>query len=388
MPDNRIELLKMIQRYLADKATPAEKSFLKAYYSYFDKEQDIISQLKIEEKKLLEEQLETGIWNIVEAKERKPVRFLWTRIAAAAMLLFSLSTGIYMLVKHPGKAEQTARKAKPGDILPGTNKAVLTLANGKKIALDNARNGVIAQQEDTYIQKTADGKIIYSLQADGTTNVSSSALAYNTIEVPKAGQFQLVLPDGTRVWLNSQSTLRYPTKFDKNERNVELSGEAYFEVTHNSSKPFKVHTRNQDLTVLGTHFNVKAYTDETSTSTTLLQGKVSINNLSSGRSAILQPGNQSVAKPDGSIAVSNVNAEQAIAWKSGFFAFDNQDIETIMTIISRWYNVDVVYKNIDKNLRLGGTFSKTSNLSELLKNLELIGNIHFTIEERRVIVMK
>lgn len=387
MYNSRTELLRMVRRYLSGKATPEEKDFLEAYYSFFEKKQDFIGRLKAEEKKLLEQELEAGIWNAVKDQEKKSILLLWAKIATAAMVLLCLSIGVYNFIGKFESKESIAKMPSPKEIPPGGNKAILTLANGKKIILNDASNGMIAQQEGSYVEKTQDGKIVYEVRPE-EDGVISSSLEYNTIEIPKAGQFQLILPDGTRVWMNSQSVLRYPTKFNNKERRVELTGEAYFEVAHDERLPFRVHSRYQELTVLGTRFNVKAYADESGASTTLLQGKVEVSNLFSGKTKILSPGNQSVITPDGAIAVSTVNAEQAVAWKSGFFAFDNQDIETIMTIISRWYNVDVEYKNVNKGIRLGGTFSRSSNLSELLKNLELIGDVHFKIDGRRVVVLK
>jgi ferric-dicitrate binding protein FerR (iron transport regulator) len=286
---------------------------------------------------------------------------------------------------HPVTIAQT--KTSGGWPTMDHHKAILTLANGRKIGLGDAKNGLIAEDGGAAIQKARDGKIVYGNHSAEPAGQPVAANLYNTIEVPRGGEYQLVLSDGTKVWLNSQSTLRYPTKFNAHERSVELVGEAYFEVVHNEKQPFTVHTHHQNVVVLGTHFNIKAY-GETEAFTTLQQGRIKVSNLLSDQSRILSPGKQSITRTDGTISVADVDAEEAIAWKSGFFIFDNQDIETIMMMISRWYDVDVEYKNVGKNIRIGGTFSKKSGLNELLKNLETIAHVHFELKGHKVIVSK
>ncbi|HWW40381.1 FecR family protein, partial [Pedobacter sp.] len=199
-------------------------------------------------------------------------------------------------------------------------------------------------------------------------------------------QYQLKLPDGTLVWLNSASSLRFPTQFAGKERSVELDGEAYFEVAKNKEMPFKVHVRAMEVRVLGTHFNVMAYDDEESISTTLLEGSVKVSNAL--QTAVIRPGQQaSLKKSSGILGVEEVNTVEAIAWKNGKFLFADEDIETIMRRISRWYNVEVEYRGNLSDKNFAGSISRYENVSEVLKMLELTGTIHFKVEGRRIIVM-
>ncbi len=310
---------------------------------------------------------------------------LYMKLAFAASLFIIGTFGVLIYQGQRNAALIKAGRLIKNDIKPGGYKAYLTLSNGKKISLTNAANGAIAKQSGIVITKTSDGKLIYTV-SDLSNNTSASE--YNTIETPRGGQYQVRLPDGTNVWLNAASSLKYPVNFvTKNERRVELDGEGYFEVAKDKAHPFIVKAAQQEVKVLGTNFNVKAYNDEPNISTTLLEGSVLVNDLSLGQQELLRPGQQSnVFVNSTPIDVSNVNPSEVLAWKSGYFIFDNQDIISIMKVISRWYNVDVEYNSFNKDERFGGTFSRSANLSEILHNLELLGKIHFKIEGRRVII--
>jgi len=267
--------------------------------------------------------------------------------------------------------------------LPGTNKAILTLTDGRKVQLDDLEDSLHVTQPGVNIKEFGKGKLVYKPESQASQN---TAVSYNTITTPRAGEYQLVLADGTRVWLNSQTTLRYPLRFEGHERKVELVGEAYFEVTHNSKMPFRVEAGEQTITDLGTHFNIKAYDDDATIATTLLEGSVNVNDKLSGQTRLLIPGNQaSVAKGNGEINITNVRLDEVTAWKNGYFIFDNEDVRSVMKTISRWYDVDVSY-HLTKNVRFGGTFSRSSDLNDLLKSFELIGNLHCELKERRIIV--
>lgn len=312
------------------------------------------------------------------ARERKAKRYFYYGIAASLMIL--LSVGFFFFrtadqspVKHQSIVVKTA---------PGGNRATLTMDNGEQVDLNEKPVGYIRRQAGLNIYKASAGKLSY-----GQTTISSNAKpVYNTLSTPRAGQYEVELPDGTRVWLNAESRLRYPISFRGKDRKVELSGEAYFEVAHNKKKPFKVLTANQEITVLGTHFNVKGYQDEAAVSTTLLQGSVRVMNHLSGKTNLLVPGKQStISAGKGDIEVRSVSVDQVMAWKNGYFIFENQDIQTIMKLISRWYDVNVIYKN-KANVRLGGTFSKSSDLPALLKSFEMISDLKFDIQGRRVTV--
>ena len=215
--------------------------------------------------------------------------------------------------------------------------------------------------------------------------VTPDRMAYHTLYVPRGGQYKVKLPDGTKVWMNSESTLYFPITSNGKDRQVRLTGEAYFEVAHNKRLPFKVQTGDQLVSVLGTHFNVKGYPEDADIATTLLQGSVRISKLSTGQAKMLLPGQQSNLKQSRKdIDISYVKTDQAIAWKNGYFLFDNQDIKSVMKTISRWYNVDVTYSKNLGNDRFGGTFSRNANLSELLTNLQELGGVRFQITNRNI----
>jgi transmembrane sensor len=274
------------------------------------------------------------------------------------------------------------------DIEAGENKAILTLGDGSKIILDDAKNGILANQGGNSVLKAAEGEVIYSFLSevkDPPTVDEHTAVIYNTIETPKGGKFQIKLPDGSKVWLNAASSLRFPTVFNGSKRQVELKGEAYFEVSPDKSKIFEVNTRNQVVQVLGTHFNINAYLDEPTVNTTLLEGSVRVSDLRTNISQLLKPGEQSQLSEQ--IEVINLkNTNEAVAWKEGYFQFDEADIKTVMRQIERWYDVSVVYEGDLPNYRFGGEIERNLSLLQVLKVLEKT-KVHFRLEGREVIVM-
>jgi ferric-dicitrate binding protein FerR (iron transport regulator) len=198
-----------------------------------------------------------------------------------------------------------------------------------------------------------------------------------------------VLSDGTKVWLNASSSLEFPVRFIGSQRMVKIVGEAYFEVSHDKKRPFTVVCGNQEIQVLGTHFNVSSYPEDSGTATTLVNGSVRIKNIRSGMLKMLSPGQAAVIqKGSGGIDVFRANIDEALAWKQGYFIFDDQPITTIMKVMSRWYNVDIQYVNVDNTDRFGGTFSKSRNLSETLNNIEELGNVRFDLRPGKIIVKK
>lgn len=320
------------------------------------------------------------------AKENRKRLTLKTWYAVAASILVLLSIGFLLYNQNQRKAVEQVEEflVESGDIAPGKDRAVLTLDDGSQIFLDSVGSGQLAKESGIIISKAANGELIYSVAGSTTSNAK---ISYNHIKTPRGGQYQIVLPDSTKVWLNAASSLRFPVRFDGNERRVELLGEAYFEVSPNKSKPFKVFSEGQEVKVLGTKFNVKAYNDEPYIKTTLLEGSVMVSNLLSNEVKMLSPGQEaSIMHKKGSIQLKSVDAEQAIFWKLGYFTFDNERVTSIMKTISRWYDVDVEYHNTHEIERLGGAFSRESNLSEILKNLELVGHMKFKIEGRKIIV--
>ncbi|HQS51713.1 MAG: hypothetical protein B7X86_10310 [Sphingobacteriales bacterium 17-39-43] len=274
------------------------------------------------------------------------------------------------------------------DIEAGENKAILTLGDGSKIILDDAKNGILANQGGNSVLKAAEGEVIYSFLSeikDPLAEDENAPVIYNTIETPKGGKFQIKLPDGSKVWLNAASSLRFPTVFNGSKRQVELIGEAYFEVSPDKSKIFEVNTRNQVVQVLGTHFNINAYLDEPTVNTTLLEGSVRVSDLRTNISQLLKPGEQSQLSEQMEV-INLKNTNEAVAWKEGYFQFDEADIKTVMRQIERWYDVSVVYEGDLPNYRFGGEIERNLSLLQVLKVLEKT-KVHFRLEGREVIVM-
>ncbi|MET4084034.1 transmembrane sensor [Pedobacter sp. UYP30] len=305
-----------------------------------------------------------------------PVKYRMIKWAAAAVLLFALSFGLYRL---GNKGQQVHNQISANKIIsPGTDKAVLTLANGKTITLDD-NNGTVVAQGNTTIIKFGKGFITYR---DGKVKEQGETV-YHTLSTPKGGQYQIELPDGTKVWLNSLSSLRFPEQFQGNSRKVFLTGEGYFEVAKNKNKPFIVDINNTAVKVLGTHFNIMGYDDETSTNTTLLEGSVRIT--AGKNTSLLKPGEQ--AKVNDGIQVSPVDVTQYVAWKNGDLNFAHEKIQSIMKKISRWYDIDIKYQGKITDEGFVGNVKRSKNLSEVLDVLESTGLVHFKIEGRSVIVM-
>ena len=303
----------------------------------------------------------------------------WLQIAA--MLVVILTTAILLLNKNTPQAVDnniTAMAQKP--VVPGGNKATLTMADGKTIVLDSMTNGVVASNGASKIVKVGDGQLVYS------AGTQTGAMAYNTLSTPRGGEYQITLADGTKVWLNAASSLSYPQEFTGTERRVQLTGEAYFEVAKNKDKPFYVTVNNVQVKVLGTHFNISAYNDEQNITTTLLEGAVQVTK--DNEKSFLSPGQQAVTgNGSGKISVYNVDASDAVAWKNGYFVFNDEDIVSIMKKVSRWYDVEVEYRGDVGSQKFGGTFYRFKSINELVSYLEKIGKLHFKISGRRIIVM-
>lgn len=314
----------------------------------------------------------------------RSIIFLWSKIAVAATILIFVGSGIrrYLQPHKPHQNVVTKLKRPMHDALPGGNKAVLTLANGKTIILDNAQNGTLANEGKTVVRKAADGQLIYKV---ALVTGGKAAPAINTIATPRGGQYQVILPDGTKVWLNSASWLRFPTFFTGKSREVEINGEAYFEVTKNASMPFRVKTNRASIEVLGTHFNVMAYDDESIMKTTLLEGAVNITN---GKfTAKLIPGQQAQVSMSGqSKVVNDVDVEDEIAWKNGIFQFRDAGIDVILRQASRWYDVDITYKNKIPVKEFTGRISRNVKASALLNMLNYAG-VNLKVEGKNIVVL-
>ncbi|WP_316823815.1 FecR family protein [Pedobacter miscanthi] len=374
----KAELISLTEKYIAGTASKEECLLLESWY---DKQQLTISEETDEYKQaeIGQRIFENINQQINQLEQKRPLRYLY-RFAVAASLIAVLSFGWYLFSQ---RADVKNINRSAAIIKPGGNKAFLTLADGSKINLDQALNGTIAKQEGIQITKTADGQLIYTILDQKT----SQSTAYNTISTPAGGQYQVTLPDGTKVWLNALSSLKYPTSFTGKYRTVELTGEGYFEVAKNKNKPFKLKTAKQEISVLGTHFNVSAYADEDEIKTTLVEGGVAVKNFSPLATGVLKPGQQAIFHDTG-FKVSNVDVEEYIAWKNGFFMFNNEDIKTAMQKLARWYDVEIEYVGDFDGIYFGGSFSKNNSLQQTLKILESTDKFKFKIEGRRIKILK
>lgn len=302
-------------------------------------------------------------------------------VAAAATIALFIIAGL-MLNRTPerGKLATTVTKPHKAKINPGKNTATLTLGNGNMIVLDSANNGVLANLNHVRIVKSKSGELVYDTSASAP---GSEKLSYNMINVPRGGQYQVVLPDGTHVWLNSASTLRYPTRFEGADRQVQLTGEAYFEVAKDKTHPFRVSVNDAVVQVLGTHFNIMGYKDEGVTRTTLLEGAVKV--LKGSEQQTIRPGQQAIVREG--IRVAEVDVDEAVEWKNGNFNFSHEKLDVIMRKISRWYDVEVDYEGKTTNATFVGTLPRSSDISEVLKYLQLTKLVHFKVIGRRITAM-
>lgn len=354
-----------------------ETTFFENWYNGLSKKDLQIDSRYAKNKDQLKRRIFRRIQDDINKTEKVPVFLFWKKLAIAASLILGTIFGslyYYTQYDHNTDAAQTA-------IVAGTNTAILTLEDGRKINLSEADNGIISQTAGVDIIKTAAGSIQYKTQ----TSSPNRPTVYNTIEAPAGGKWSLILPDGTQVWLNSSSSITYPTQFASTERKVNIKGEAFFDVAHNKKAPFIVTSGQQLIRVLGTQFNVEAYEDDAIAKTTLLKGAVAIE--IGNKTVKLTPGEQ--AKWNGTeITKETVDTEAAIAWKDGYFKF-NENIESILTKISRWYNVEIIYlSKPDPATTFSGKIARHRNLNNVLKMLEYDGNIHFQIQGRKVIVTK
>lgn len=338
-----------------------------------------------------EEEHKERVFQKINSRRLKvvPIRTRLLRVAsvAAALVLFT-SAAYWFFDKKPAKTTQKAATATAfnNDVAPGKTQATLTLGNGQTIVLDTASNGLLAQQGATSIVNK-DGTLTY-------TGVKGDvALQYNTLTTHKGEQYPVTLSDGTKVWLNAESALRFPVQFSDTVRQVEVSGEAYFEVatvktaSGKDKMPFTVKIKTAsgnggEVRVLGTHFNINAYSDEPAIKTTLLEGSVKIDG-----SVVLRPGQQSQREQNGSLKVAdNVDTDEVVAWKNGNFTYSNTDISTLMRQVGRWYDIEVVYEGQKTKDRFAGSISRTASLSQLLKILEL-SRVHFKLEGKQLTVL-
>ncbi len=389
MDKYKIEIL--YQRYLDNTCTDEERRELNDLLANVKLDKTIKDVLYDSYYNLVEEELmgmkvdrTEEIFNYIlsQPQKQKVKRSLWPRIAAAASILAVLGTGFYFYRTYKTSLDLLTNLNVKNDIPAGQNGATLTLANGRIIKLSDAVKGRLAEESGVSITKTKDGQLVYTVRDAGSGR--NDLIAYNTLSTAKGEQYQVVLPDFTKVWLNAASSLKYPATFaNLKERKVILTGEAYFEVTHNARQPFKVQAAGQLIEDIGTAFNVNSYADEPDIKTTLIEGSIRLN-----EDRILKPGEQGI-NHKGTILVKNADLSQAIAWKNGDFIFKNEDFKTIMRQLARWYNIDVIYEDsAPDDVQLVGYMSRSKNLSSILNIMEITGKVHFKLEGRRIIVTK
>ncbi|HEY5772023.1 MAG TPA: FecR domain-containing protein, partial [Chitinophagaceae bacterium] len=352
---------KLFKKYLENECSPEELKLLLKEFDIEDNEELlrslIIQELENEQevRSFTAEELEnslTGTFNAIKTKlDSEKINMVapvvplikrnWFRLAAAAVFVLAV-IGVYLLVNQQPVELPVAKsdQRQTNDILPGGNKAVLTLSNRSDINLESVSNGTIVTEGDTKISKLNDGQLVYNTLEEKPTQV-----LYNTVTTPRGGQYQLLLADGSKVWLNSASSIRFPVFFTGDARRVEVSGEAYFEVAKDASMPFKVDVDGKnEIEVLGTHFNINSYADENSIKTTLLEGSVKVTSLKTGESKLITPGQQGQLNTNGQIEINKADIDKVMAWKNGYFNFDGADTKTVMQFVSRWYDVDVLYE--------------------------------------------
>jgi len=382
------QLASLAEKFLAGMATTAEQEQLHQLYdSWSDDEEQVVSDaghadvLRSEIFQAIKERMKADPVHktVIPFYKKK----LWRAMAAASVVGGGLLLYLYRPAppKGPAIGGNKVLAVHSVPVVPGRDKATLTLADGSVVDLDSSGTGRLAQQGNTSI-RIKDGKIVYAPHKAG-----SNEMAYNTITTPRGGQYQVVLPDGTKVWLNATSYIKFPVAFTGGRRVVEVAGEAYFEVARNPAMPFIARVRDVAVEVLGTHFNIMAYGEEQKIAATLLEGSVKVSRGSDKH--MIVPGQQAVWAENGAFNLNNdVDMEEVVAWKNGKFHFNNADIKTIMRQIARWYDVDVEFENNAADIRLGGVISRKEDIRQLLNYFEIAGKVRFKVEEKKIIVTK
>jgi transmembrane sensor len=421
MIDKTGDIVLLLKKHINEELTESEKNELAGWVNESEENRKVFDELTHEAT------MQQAVIELYEFRKRHdddqevPVvgmnkyRTGWLKYAAAAAVIIAVGlVWKYALNNRdhqPVAVTNTATNSTTQDIAPGGNKAVLTLADGSTIILDNKNDGLIAEQDNTTINKKQDGELVYNNDPERSRRAQSSAPSeslsrtsvgiegpthFNTVTTPRGGQYQLTLPDGTKAWLNAASSLKFPVSFTGATRTVQLTGEAYFEVAHvtlsgsSVSMPFEVQVNNgMKVQVLGTHFNIMAYEEEKEAKTTLLQGKVKVikeNNSNSPASVLLQPGQQALLADANLRIQKDANVAEAIAWKEGKFKFVHTDLKAVMRNLARWYDVQVEYAPGIPEKYFTGEISRRLNASEVLSVIEFAG-VHWHIEGKKIIVI-
>jgi len=362
-------LLDLIERISNNIASDADLSTYNAWCESFQEKGEQIPDFH-----QLQSKMFVHINQEIDKHRETKIRLFYRIAAVAASIIFVLFIGSYFLL-HKESDQKIAKNDNYG-IAPGSNRLVLILGNGKKIDLNKAKNGQLAMQGQTAITKVNNGQIVYS-----ASNISNEDVQYNTVLAPRGGQGSLILADGTQVWLNASSSIKFPASFRGNQRLVTVTGEVAFKVFHNAKMPFRVIAAKQLTEDIGTEFNINAYPDEPVIKTTLLEGAVKVR--ATGKSTLLKPGQESDLN-NNQLTIQEGDVQTAFAWKNGYLWFNNENIESVMRQVSRWYDIDVVYQGKITKDRFNGKISRYKNINQVLHMLEYSGSVHFKVQGRRI----
>lgn len=384
---DREYFLKLLEKYSTDTATPEEKDFIDRYYLLLQNSADVLESMPDAEKQALDNEIRSRLMEAIEAAKPTAPAYqigkgrrmrIARKLAVAATIIFIVTAGTYIYFINgngePGAVRPT-REALTEIFVPGTNKAILQLDDGSSIELDNAAAGKLANQHTTQVIKLNEGLLSYELKGADT----SAATAFNKIVTPRGGEYQVILPDGTKAWLNADSYLKFPVMFGK-ERNVEMGGEVYFEVARDKKRPFKVSVNGTVVEALGTSFNINAYLEEQMQKTTLIEGSVRVSNGSSQN--LLQPGEQAQVSGNNSMkVVKHVNQAEVMAWRNGLFFFNKADIKSFMRQLERWYNIKVQFEGKAPDINFNGKMERNLSWEQLLRILKEMG-VNYRVEGR------
>ncbi len=378
----------LLKKYLSGDCTVAEINEVDEWFDSMDAVPEELVGLSDNQRKLVEDKIfERILLNIGVKEQQKSLLIpkksisIRTILWAAASLILVLGTVlIWRYNAQLNLQSQQAKLHQSVHIKPGGNRAVLTLGDGSSVELTEAKIGALADQQNVSVVKTAEGELRYKIHARS----ASADISYNKIATPVGGKYSVVLPDGTKAWLNSKSSLRFPTAFKGAERVVQMTGEVYFEVAKNPNQPFKVQSGGTEIKVLGTHFDVMAYNDEVGQKTTLLEGSIQ---LSSGNFyQLLKPGQQALVDPSGIKVNHNCDLEAVMAWRNDLFIFKDMEIKEIARQLSRWYDIQVVFRGTPSKIAYTGTISKDVELSELLGMLQFTG-LKYELNRNQLIII-
>ncbi|WP_293310571.1 FecR family protein [Pedobacter sp. UBA5917] len=380
---NTEEIKYLLKKYNDQTASPQEKKLIEEWYEHVNGEELQPSEFsETEIKSQSFSNIQSRIKAHANVKKPKQIKLFSAWFFRAAIVLITLSAGLYLYLKQTeSNVPVIISKVNKTEIIPGGDNAILSLADGSKVVLNKTADGQIADQSGVKIIKTKSGELLYRFVGDP----NASATAMNTVSTPRGGQYHLILADGTEVWLNAASSVKFPAAFAGNERKVEVTGEVYFEVSKNKAKPFIVHTDQSDIKVLGTHFNVNTYDDEEYQRTTLLEGSIEMK--TGNQKVLLTPGQQAnIGGKSGAIKIREIDdLEAVIGWTNGYFQFEKSDLQSVMRQVSRWYNTTVNYNGTIPAKQYTGKIPRSVNVAKLIEMLSYTG-IHCSVEHNEITV--